>query len=166
MEEAELAVVRASLLVESDRALVFVILLQALDAVTGAFQCSNGGTAGLRAAQSGHHGDAGGDGSAANNDLVAAGLLSAGRVDDEMHLAVLDEIQNVWTALLQLVEKPDRDACVRQDPCRAAGGVNGESEVRQILGDGHDRCLVGVFDADEGIASGGKRGCADICAFA
>jgi len=41
---------------------------------------------------------------ASNNNLILAWLLSAGRIDDKVHLTVLDEIQDIWAALLQLVE--------------------------------------------------------------
>jgi len=68
-----------------------VVFLEAFDPVARLLDRADGGDAGAGAAEGGHRGDAGGDGRAADRDLVAARLLAARRVEDEMDLAVFDQ---------------------------------------------------------------------------
>ena len=71
-----------------------VVLLQRLHSHLALLQRADGAYAGFGGAQVGQHRDAVRHGGASNFDFVLSGRLTAGCVNDECYLAVLDHIEN------------------------------------------------------------------------
>ena len=95
-------------------------------------------------------------GGGADLHFILAGVLSRRRVDDEGHVLVFHQVDDVGAlAAGEFGEDVDRDAGVADDLTGAAGGVEGEAEVGVAFGDADDVGAVGFFDADEDVAFGG-----------
>ena len=95
-------------------------------------------------AKGGHDGDAVGHGGGADFDFVFSGVLATGGVDDQCHVLVLHEVDDVGAlAAGELGEGLYFDAGVFEDLAGAAGGVDGEAEVSIAFGDADDVGAVG-----------------------
>ena len=105
-------------------------------------------------------------GGGADFDFVFAGVFAGGGVDDEGHVLVLHEVDDVGAlAAGELGEDVHGDAGVADDLAGAAGGVEGEAEVGVAFGDADDVGAVGFFDADEDVAGGGQGAAGGHLAF-
>src|ERR1044071_5789721 len=85
----------------------------------------------------------------ANNHFVFSRNFSARRVNNEIDVAVLDAVEHVRTALVNLENFGYFDFRVGQRLCRSAGGNDFKTEFEIFARDRNDRFLVGVFDADK-----------------
>src|SRR6266480_3049660 len=78
--------------------------------------------------------------------------FSAGRINDEIGIAVLDPVENVWAALINLEHLGYFNFRSRQRLCGSAGGNDFETEFHKLTRDWDYRFLVGVFDADKNFS--------------
>jgi hypothetical protein len=90
--------------------------------------------------------------------LVGGRALLGRRVDDELNLAVLDQVLDVGPALRELRDARRRDAFLRERVVRPAGGHEVEAGVGEHPRDGDDRLLVGVAHGDEDVPAGRQHG--------
>ncbi len=96
-------------------------------------------------------------GGGADFDFVLAGVLAAGGVDDEGHVFVLHQVDDVWAlAAGESREDFDKDAGFADDAAGASGGVEGEAEVGVALGDAGDVGAVGFLDVDADVSACGQ----------
>ena len=106
-----------------------MVLLQALHAVVAAVDRGERGDEGADAGARRDAGDARGDGRGANRRVVVALHLAVGRVEHDVDLAVLDHVDDVRAALVDLVDALDLDAVVLE---RAVGAVGREQLVAEV----------------------------------
>src|ERR1041385_26621 len=79
-----------------------IILLQGLHGVAVSLERGDAERGGLGAGEGGHDGRVGIDGGGADADLVRARGLAGRRVDDELDLTVLEQIERVGPAFGEL----------------------------------------------------------------
>ena len=78
------------------------------------------------------------------------------RVDDEMHLAVRDQVEHMGPSFVDLLNDAHRDAAVRQCSRRTTSGDDVEAERVDATRKGEDQALVFVAHGDEHRALGGQ----------
>ncbi len=88
-----------------------------------------------------------GDGGSADADLVLAGFVGAGGIDDEVDLAVFHHVDDVGAGLLgKFVNAGAGDAFGGEAGVGAAGRVDLETQIHQIAGNGDGAVLVEIGD--------------------
>uniref|UniRef100_A0A0N4ZAR3 NAD-specific glutamate dehydrogenase n=1 Tax=Parastrongyloides trichosuri TaxID=131310 RepID=A0A0N4ZAR3_PARTI len=135
----------------------------ALDRADIQFAVADGGDAlrgGQRAGRRGVVGDLHHQGRAADREAVGQGLLAVRGVEDQLDLAVLHGVDDVWTAFQHLLDQTDLKALFGQVAVGAAGGDDGEALRQQGLHRLDDEGLVGVAHRDESRALGRQDGAA------
>ena len=85
----------------------------------------------------------------ADGYFVLPRRLAVRRVDQKLHLAILDEVEHVRTPLAQLVNQLSRHAPLLEHRQRPLRGTNGKARLNKLPGDRHSLIFVGVFHADE-----------------
>lgn len=125
-----------------------MLLLERLDALEG----------GLGPGQGGHNAHAMGVGGGTDLVFVLTRDLAGGRVDDELDLAVLDHIDRIGPAFVDLGQASDRHAVIGQDLGGAASRKDVEAEGDQLARGVDDEGLVGVFDREEDVTSDRQAG--------
>ena len=90
------------------------------------------------------------DGGFSQVAVVVNAFLAGRRVDDQLDIAVGDEVQDVRTSFVQLLDLYARNARVVDCPPGLAGGKDPESVFIQGLGDFRDFRLVLLIDRDQG----------------
>ena len=96
------------------------------------------------------------EGGAADGGGIGDGLGALGGVDDEAELVVLDQVDDVRPALVDLVDPRAGDARRPHRRRRALGGVELETQVHQVAGDLDQASLVNLAHAEQGLARGGQ----------
>jgi len=134
-----------------------LILLERLDAVAVLAQGGDAQGGGPGPAHRGHDGRARIDGRRADFHLVSARRLARRGVDDQLDLAVLQEIQRVGPALGELEDAPDFEAGLFQHGGRAGGGNQLEAQVGEEFAHRRKALLVGVAHADEDATAQRER---------
>ena len=130
-----------------------MIFLQRLHAERLGLERAEGAQGGLRGGERRHHRHALVERGGADLHFVLARDGAGGRVDDERDLAVLEHVEDVGAAFVQLEEALDRDAGVLERGGGAGGAVDPEAERLQPAREVEDGGLVGVADADEDVAA-------------
>ncbi len=119
----------------------------------------DGGAHGLHGGQAGHRA---GDGGGADLVAVEAAAGAVRRVDDEVDLAVVDQLDDGplavrALALAVLAHQRGRDAAALEDLGGAGGGEHLEAQADQRAGREDQVALVAVGDRDEDLALGRQR---------
>ena len=78
--------------------------------------------------------------------------FSARRVNDEIDVAVLDAVENVRAALVNLEDLGHLDFRLRQCVCGSACGNDFKAEFHKLARNWDHRFLVSVLDADEDLS--------------
>ena len=81
--------------------------------------------------------------------LVRSRALAAGRVNHQLDLAVVQEVEQIRTTFGQLEHPLNRHASGFQLPGRALGGQQFAAKIDQTLGQRHNRLFVAASDTDE-----------------
>ena len=134
-----------------------MILLQGPDGVTILSQRGNAQGSGFGTANGGHNRRAGIDSSRANFHFIPARRLTRWGVDDELDLAILEQVQGIRAPLSQLEDAPHFQTGFFQHRRRSAGRYELETELRKQLSKFRDLLLMGIADANENIAARRKR---------
>ena len=134
-----------------------MVFLEGFDAEGFGFEGAEGAEGGLGGGEGGHDGDALVEGGGADADFVLAGDGAGGGVDDEGDFAVLEHVEDVGAAFVELEEAHDGDAGGFERGGGAGGAVDPEAEGMQAAGEVEDGGFVGVADADEDVAGKGER---------
>lgn len=82
-------------------------------------------------------------GGAADNFLVLEGMGAGRGVDDEVNLAVFDEVDDVGTPLVDLEHNRALEASRSQCGSCSASGIEGKAERGELLGDFLGRTRTG-----------------------
>src|SRR5271155_768821 len=106
-----------------------------------------GGGAGGR--QRGDAGNVVAHGGAANGFFVVEGFAAERRVDDQIHLAGLDQVHDIRAALVHFVHRFKLDPRASECCAGASRGDDSQAGGSEVLGDGGDMALVVVVDAHE-----------------
>ena len=102
-------------------------------------------------------GDFLGDGGGPDADFVLAGFVAAGGVDHKVNLAVFHHVDDVRAGLLGEFEEAGAGNAFRLEPgVGAAGGIELETEVHQIAGDGDRPVFVEIRHGEKHVATGGQ----------
>ena len=80
----------------------------------------------------------------ANDHFVLARNFPAGRVDDEIDIAVLDTVEHVGTSLVNLEYLGHFDFCFGQRFRGSAGGNDFKTELQKFASNRNDRFFIGV----------------------
>src|SRR2546421_674195 len=126
-----------------------LIPLQRPHAVTALLQRPDAQRRGARAAQRGHDRRIGINRPGADFHFVRARRLAGRRVDHQVDLPVLEQVERVRTPFGQLEYAPHFEARLFQHRRRAAGGNDFKAQFRKLSGHHHGLLLVSVAHTDE-----------------
>jgi len=143
-----------------------MILLQGFDAEGLGFEGAEGAKGGLRRGEGGHDRHALVKRGGADADFVLARDGSGGRVDDEGDLVVLEEVEDVGAAFVELEEGSDRNVGGLKRGGGAGSAADGEAKRDEAAREFRDGGFVGIADADEDVPDNGSGGMAAICDLA
>ncbi len=105
-------------------------------------------------------------GGGADLHFVLAGVFAGGGVDDEGHVLVFHQVDDVGAlAAGEFGEDVHGDVGFGDDGAGAGGGVEVEAEIGVAFGDAGEGGFVGVFDANEDVATGGEGAAGGHLAF-
>src|SRR5882672_4469268 len=134
-----------------------MILLQRLDLVTALSQGGDAERGGLGATDSGHDGRIGVNGRGADFYFVSAWSLTRRGIDDEMDFAVLQEINGVRTAFVELKDSAHLESGSGEHGGGAVGGNEFEAQGGELFAERGDFVLVRVADAYEDATTNWQR---------
>ena len=127
-----------------------MILLNALHRQLSFLERADGFHGGFGGGHVGGVGDFLGDRGGADQDLIGAGLVGRGGVDEEMDFVVLHHVDDVGACLLQdFVNAACGDAGFGELRKGAAGGDELETELMESPGDGDGAVFIEVGDGEE-----------------
>src|SRR5204862_6107358 len=103
----------------------------------------------------GHDRDFPRQGRVPNPNLIFTRNLPARRVDDEINVAVSDQIEDVWPSFTNLIDLSDRDPRRCERGGSPARGADLETEANELVSERNYIQFIIVFHADENVAAFG-----------